>query len=43
MWLKDEALKEKEEEVRKKSATIQAQQAEIQQLRDQMTVPQQVS
>ena len=43
LWLKDEALKEKEEEVRRKSETIRAQQAEIQQLRDQLAVPQQVS
>ena len=43
LWLKDEALKEKEEEVRRKSANIRAQQAEIQQLRDQLAVPQQVS
>ena len=43
LWLKDEALKEKEEEVQRKSATIRAQQAEIQQLRDQLAVPQQVS
>ena len=43
LWLKDEALKEKEAEVRRKSATIRTQQAEIQQLRDQLGVPQQVS
>ena len=43
LWLKDEALKEKEELVRKKSATIQTQHAEIQRLRNQLAVSQQVS
>ncbi len=43
LWLKDEALKEMEEEFRRKSATIRTQQAEIQQLRDQLVVFQQVS
>ena len=43
LMLKNEALKENEEAVREKSATIRAQQAEVQWLRDQLTVPQQVS
>ena len=43
LWLKNEVLKEKEEEVRKKSATIRIQEAEIQQLRCQLAVSQQVS
>ena len=40
---KDKVLKENEEAVREKSATIHALQAEIQQLRDQLAVPQKVS
>ena len=40
---KDEALKEKDEVIREKSTTIQAQQAEIQQLRDPLAVSQKVS
>ena len=40
---KDEALKEKEEAGKKKSATIRAQQAKVQQLRDQPAVSQKVS
>ena len=40
---KDEALRLKNEVIREKSATIRAQQAEFQQLRDQLAVPQQVS
>ena len=43
LMLKNEALKENEEAVREKSATIRGQQAKIQWLRDQLTVPQQVS
>ncbi len=40
---KDEALKEKDEVIRRKTAIVQTQQAEIQRLRDQLAVPQQVS
>ena len=40
---KHEALKEMDKVIRRKSATVQTQQAEIQQLRDQLAVSQQVS
>ena len=39
----DEALKENKEAGKKKSVTVRAQQAEVQQLRDQPTVSQKVS
>ena len=43
IWIKDESLREKDGVIREKSVTIRAQQSEIQRLRDQLEVRQQVS